>query len=195
MKIHVTYFYFLLLIALSSCASKVLPGHSSKAYNLDLNAYRPTYNQSDVKELEKTAAQEKNIPSSTPSAPSSTQSLTINKKLDTILDTMAQRNKAAKYIAGYRIQLYTGTKRNELEAAKLFVYQRFSDLNTYIAYNHPTYRLRVGDFATRLDVERYFNKLKDEYPTATIITDRVTLRDALKIMDNRAADKDEMSEP
>ncbi|MDQ1086568.1 SPOR domain-containing protein [Siphonobacter sp. SORGH_AS_1065] len=194
MKSSVKYLCFLLVITLSGCASKVLPSSSSKAYTLDLNTYRPTYNLSDVKEIEKTAAQEKNTPV-TPAIPVSTQPLNINKKLDTILDTMAQRNKAAKYIAGYRIQLYTGTKRNELEAAKLFIYQRFADLNTYIAYNHPTYRLRVGDFATRLDVERYFNKIKDDYPTATIITDRVTLRDALKIMDNRAADKDELYEP
>ncbi len=176
------------------CASKVIPGNSSRPYNLDLSSYRPTYSASDIREKEEKKISEKKETVTTPS-PASGESLTINKKLDTILDTMAQRNKAAKYVAGFRIQLYTGTKRNELETAKSFVYQSYSELNTYIAYNHPTYRLRVGDFATRLDAERYFNKLKDQYPTATIISDRVTLRDALRIMDSRRSDTFESSEP
>ncbi|MFT4032077.1 MAG: SPOR domain-containing protein [Siphonobacter sp.] len=161
---------------------------STKAYDLDLSSYRPTYAVSERKQvLEDTKVSAK--PAVTP--PASNQPLSINRRLDYVLDTLANRNKAVRYVAGYRIQLYTGTKRNEMDAAKIFIYQTYPELNTYIAYNHPTYRLRVGDFATRLDVERYFNKLKDQYPTATITSDRVTLRDALKIMDQRGQAEDQ----
>ncbi|OZI06167.1 sporulation protein [Siphonobacter sp. BAB-5385] len=178
---------------LTACSSKVVPtrsSNSSRPYDLDLASYRPRYELSEVK---KAPVEEKKKPVTPVTAPGSTQ--TINKKLDSTLDTLAQRNKGVRYLAGYRIQLYTGTKRADMEAAKLYVYQNYGELNTYIAYNHPTYRLRVGDFATRLDAERYFNKIRNEYPGSTLISDRVSLRDALKIIDNRVTDKDESTEP
>lgn len=178
---------------LTACSSKVVPTRSSNAskpYDLDLADYRPRYELSEVK---KAPLEEKKKPTTPVTASGSTQS--INKKLDLTLDTLAQRNKGVRYLAGYRIQLYTGTKRADMEAAKLYIYQNYGELNTYIAYNHPTYRLRVGDFATRLEAERYFNKIKNEYPGSTLISDRVSLRDALKIIDNRATDTSETNEP
>lgn len=195
MKPSTLLIFLVAMSLLTACSSKVVPTRSSNAskpYDLDLAAYRPRYEPSEVK---KAPLEEKKKPTTPVTAPGSSSTQSIHKKLDLMLDTLAQRNKGVRYLAGYRIQLYTGTKRADMETAKLYIYQNYGELNTYIAYNHPTYRLRVGDFATRLDAERYFHKIKNEYPGSTLISDRVSLRDALKIIDNRATDTNETDEP
>lgn len=179
---------FLLFVAgglLAACSPRPVPSSAAKDYDLDLAAFRPKYEPGSEKGTVPEEKVRKNA------QVMSDQPLFIQKKLDYSLDTMATRSRNARYIAGYKIQLYTGTSRSELDAAKVFVYQSYPELDTYVAYNHPTFRLRVGDFGTRLDVEKYLNKLKDDYPSATIVSDRVTVTGALKIMDSRAATKDE----
>lgn len=184
---------FLVLAAgLWGCSSKVSPtfgrGSGYQDYSMDLAKFRPTYEAPE----RKVVAVEKPV-DARPFSMKPTkadQPLHINRRLDLVLDTLATRNRSVRFVAGFRIQVYTGMKKNELDATKTQIYQEFPELNTYMAYNHPTYRLRVGDFATRMDVERYHNKLKDMYPRAVIVQERIAIKDAMKILARRGSKED-----
>ncbi|KAI9550008.1 putative thermostable carboxypeptidase 2-like [Daphnia sinensis] len=59
------------------------------------------------------------------------------------------------------------------EQAKFKV--RYPGYNTYISYVQPNYRLRVGDFRTKLEAEKFMNELKKNDNSSMMLKDKVTL--------------------
>jgi hypothetical protein len=166
----------------ASCAPKVAPSTSratASVFSEDLSAYRPRYTPAAPPA---TTSARPVTPEKRPVPVASTdQPLHVTRRLDMVLDTLAMRNKYVKHARGYRIQLYVGNSRQEADEVKIYVYQTFPELNVYMSYSAPTYRLRAGDFINRLDVERYFEALKAQYPNAMIQNDKVEIRKSLLI--------------
>lgn len=107
--------------------------------------------------------------------------LHINRRLDALLDTIALRNRTIRYAQGYRIQIYVGDERTEVDNAKRLTYQNFPELNPYLTYRQPTYRLKVGDFMRRLDAERYLAQIRQQFSSAILLPDKVDIRRSLAI--------------
>ncbi len=181
MKTTTGFFAMTGLALLSACAPKLAPTSTRAAtvVSEDLSAYRPRYS---VATAPNPAPKKPVSPvEKRPMAPAlaTDQPLHITRRLDMVLDTLAMRNRYVKHALGYRIQLYVGTSRQEADEVKIYVYQTFPELNVYMTYSAPTYRLRVGDFINRMDVERYFEALKVPYPNAMIQNDKVEIRKSL----------------
>ncbi len=107
--------------------------------------------------------------------------MTVNRQLDAVLDTLANRNRSIRYAPGYRVQIYVGTQRQKVEEAKLLIYQNFPELSPYLTYSQPTYTLKVGDFMRRMDADRYYSSIKQLIPSAQLQPDKVILRRSLLI--------------
>lgn len=104
----------------------------------------------------------------------------VNGQVDIALDSIAVRNKNVRYSSGYRIQVYVGNDRREVDEAKVFIYQNFSELNTYLTFSQPTYKLKAGDFTSRLDAERYFSSIKQRYSMAMIVPERIDIKKSMQ---------------
>ena len=64
-------------------------------------------------------------------------------------------------IYGYRVQI--GIFDNQESAERLRRSARSkADLNVYVEFDTPFYRVRVGDFTTKADAEKYVKILKDK---------------------------------
>lgn len=159
------------------------------SYDEDLSAVRPVYNMpssgkvSNVKRPNSTSSTTTS-PSRKPEAPrvvAPAEVLYVNKRLDVVMDTIAVKNKAVRYAPGFRIQVYVGNQRQEVDAAKLLIYQNFPELNPYLTYNQPTYRLKVGDFMHRIDAERYYASIRQLLPAAQLQPDKIEVRRSLSI--------------
>ncbi|MBA4851813.1 SPOR domain-containing protein [Emticicia sp. BO119] len=104
-----------------------------------------------------------------------------NKEVDKALDSMSIHNKNIRYSAGYRIQVYVGNERKEVDEARSYIYQNFPDLNVYLTFSQPTYRLKAGDFTSRMDAERYYNSIRQRYSMAMIVPERIDIRKSMQI--------------
>lgn len=97
----------------------------------------------------------------------------------TYLDSLIEKNKAFnaanKTIKGYRIQLFSGTERNNANAVKTKFLKLFPDQTAYLIYNQPYFKIRVGDFRTKIDAEIFYNKMKAEFGECIIISDNISL--------------------
>jgi len=139
----------------------------------DLSVVRPRYKD--------TTTPEANAPKKPEIKKITDQPMHINRQLDAVLDTIANKNRAIRFAAGYRIQIYVGNTRNEADAAKLYTYQTFPELNPYMSYSVPTYRIKVGDFMSRLDAERYLQQIRQQYGSAVILADKIDFRKSLQV--------------
>jgi hypothetical protein len=103
---------------------------------------------------------------------------------DALLDTLVQRdirqNKSQDGVEGYRIQLTAGSKREQVRQKKIDFQElnKFSDLEPYILYSPPYFKLRVGDFRTRLVAYRYLQKITSAttFKEAFIVRDRISIQ-------------------
>lgn len=176
---------FIFLVILSACSSKVvsskgssvnLGGKSShkkidKIYEDDLTQYLPKYKK--LNELADTL----NIPKGGEKKVFLSEGpMQVNKKLDAILDTIAIKNKSVRYANGFRIQIYVGNDRKAADDAKIYTYQTYPEIFPYLSYQQPIYKVKVGDFLNRMDAERYFVTIKEYFPSAMILPDRVEIK-------------------
>ncbi len=141
-------------------------------YDEDLSAVRPRYKESVTAETTKKTDVKRVL---------SDQPLHVNRKLDAVVDTIASKNRAVRFASGYRIQIYVGNTRKEADDARLYTYQTFPELNPYLVYTQPTYRVRIGDFMTRLEAERYLQEIRNRYESAVILAEKIELKKSLLV--------------
>jgi hypothetical protein len=195
MQRHILAYFVILSFLLSSCATsvKVTGGNNSgnttttttqlpakkndKVVNEDLSQYRPKYksfsSDPEIISTEKTTTMPSSVATDVP--------LHVNKRLDAILDTIAMHNKSIKFTNGFRIQIYVGNDRKAADDAKIYTYQKYPEIFPYLSYQQPIYKVKIGDFLNRMDAERYFADIKDLYPSAMILPDRVEIKKGMMV--------------
>jgi len=79
-------------------------------------------------------------------------------------------------VSGFRVQVFSGLERQQAYAEQSKFKVRFPANNTYISYIQPNYRVRVGDFRTRLEAEKFMNELKRYYSSMFIFSEMIILQ-------------------
>ena len=81
-------------------------------------------------------------------------------------------------IDGFRVQIFMELGNDALHNADS-VKERFSEkypeVPIYLVFGQPYYRLRIGDFRTRLEAENMYQQVKNEYRNAFVTADRIEL--------------------
>ena len=84
-------------------------------------------------------------------------------------------NSAHQSMPGYRLQLYFGSDRNHATEMKTEFQHLYPKINAYVVYQQPNFKLRVGDFKSRLEVVKFLKEIQTVYTTAFIVQDDVKL--------------------
>ncbi len=92
-----------------------------------------------------------------------------------LLNAHADKNKNAIYDQGYRIHIMSSINREEVYSEKGKMLASFIDVPFYIIYDQPYYKLRMGDYITKLEAIKQFNELIKVYPTSYIVKDEIRL--------------------
>lgn len=81
-------------------------------------------------------------------------------------------------IDGFRIQIFMESGNDAVEKANAAMAEfqlKYPDIPIYLVFGQPYYRLRVGDFRTRLEAEKTHRLLVKEYKKAFVTSDRIQL--------------------
>ena len=78
-------------------------------------------------------------------------------------------------IDGYRIQIFFAESRTIAQSQKANFIRSYSYHKAYIDYLAPNYRVRVGNFRTRLQAEYLKQQLVSIYPTCIVLKDKIEL--------------------
>ena len=189
MQRHNLAYFIILCLFLSSCASsvRISSGNTTtttqspspkndNTINEDLSQYRPIYKSANEPEIISTEKRTPITSSTVTDGP-----LHVNKRLDALLDTIAMHNKSIKFTNGFRIQIYVGNDRKAADDAKIFTYQTYPEIFPYLSFQQPIYKVKIGDFLNRMDAEKYFTDIKDLYPSAMILPDRVEIKKGMMV--------------
>lgn len=82
---------------------------------------------------------------------------------------------------GYRVQVYDDnnvrTAKSQAQERKAMIERRFPELQTYIQFNSPYWKVKVGDFRTHSEAEAAMEAIRTVFPSISsqlrIVRDRI----------------------
>lgn len=99
-------------------------------------------------------------------------------RLDRLLEKYVKINeeKCPDLVQGYRIQIYSSSgtgssQRAREERAKFLTF--YPNVSAYNDYDAPNFRVRVGDFRTKLEAEELKKQVSQEFPSCFIVPDYI----------------------
>ncbi len=75
---------------------------------------------------------------------------------------------------GYRIQVYAGTERDAAQKIKTEIAINYGE-QTYMIYESPYFKVRVGDFRSRMEAQQLFHTLKQKYTSILLVPGMINL--------------------
>jgi hypothetical protein len=84
-------------------------------------------------------------------------------------------------VQGFRIQVFASPSIDEAASMKNSV-EIMVDDSVYVVYDPPVYKVRIGNYLTRLDANKMLSFLLERgFPDAWVVADRVTQRKVMRI--------------
>jgi hypothetical protein len=80
----------------------------------------------------------------------------------------------SEMVQGFRVQVYSTTLIDRASSQKTELETMFPDEWFYLDYESPSYRIRAGNFLTRLDADRFARLMNEKgYADAWVVPERV----------------------
>ena len=93
-------------------------------------------------------------------------------RLHHLVDKHIKQNQKDMFIAGYRIQIYSGSgKRSEALRVKTLFMKQFPKVSTELVYNEPYFKVRVGTFRTKQEGYKLYKRITKYFPNAYFVID------------------------
>jgi len=97
-------------------------------------------------------------------------------KIDRLLDFYSAHKNSIEEAQGFRIQIMAGTSRDKAYKAQSNFNYSYPQFRSYLEYNSPYFKIRVGDFTDRLSAHRFLQQVKTKYPGSFMVDEVVQLR-------------------
>jgi len=92
--------------------------------------------------------------------------LLVKKQIQINEETTREARRVGK---GYRLLVINTNNRDEAAAAKTKVYTFFPELKSYLLYQAPYFKLKVGNFRDKKEAEDYQQRLLKYFPKGVFI--------------------------
>ena len=102
--------------------------------------------------------------------------ITEDIQIQNLLQKHIRLNPEVYVLKGYRIQIYFNSGYNAREEA-LRIKSEFEvlypQIPTYLTHQTPFFKIRVGNFRTRVDALRFIRQIENEYKGSWIVEDKI----------------------
>jgi len=85
-------------------------------------------------------------------------------------------NENNRTMQGYRIQLIQNTQRDKVFEKKAKFLNKFPDIKTYVGHKPPYFRLRAGDFESRLKAYPFYVQVLRSFSNASLVPDLINIQ-------------------
>lgn len=97
-------------------------------------------------------------------------------RVDTLMAKYILVNEFDPDIKGYRIEIFfesgNQSKNKAIDAKSEFV-NKFPEVPSYLTFQPPNYKVRVGDFRTKMEADKFLKEIETIYPSAFIVADKI----------------------
>ena len=105
----------------------------------------------------------------------------VNYQIEPEIEKVLTLHKASwlsvKKVTGYTIQLAAlsgNNSRTSTEAIKKTFLKSFPNIPCYLSYAEPNFRVRVGNFRTRIEAFKTLQDIQMQFPGAFVVKDKIS---------------------
>lgn len=99
-----------------------------------------------------------------------------DRQISELTDLYKVYNKKNDVTDGYRIQLLFSNDRQEAYNSKAKLYKDLPGEKCYVEYEQPYYKLRLGDYTTRMEAYDKLRTVITKYPGAFVVRAKVKIK-------------------
>jgi hypothetical protein len=101
-----------------------------------------------------------------------------DERITKLLNTKRTQDESEPTIEGYRIQIFfaSGNNSRKMVSDKRTEFLiRYPQIGAYEIWQSPNFKVRVGDFRTKLEAYKFYKEIKGEFPSSFIVKDNIAL--------------------
>lgn len=101
--------------------------------------------------------------------------ITQDSRIDTLMEKYKALDEKTPGMIGFRIQIYSGSgtnARKEAHQIEADFLRNFPDTKTYIIYNEPYFKTRVGNFRTKAEGYKLFKEISRYFPNCYYVIEQ-----------------------
>lgn len=90
--------------------------------------------------------------------------------------SVVETNATQDNFTGFRIKVYQSSDQSarfESESIKSRLESMFPSIPSYRSYSNPYFKVTFGDFRTRVEAEKMLRTVRESYPSATIVKEKM----------------------
>lgn len=76
-------------------------------------------------------------------------------------------------VRGFRVQIFAGSNRNQAFSEQTRFRGMYKDVDTYITYDEPNYRVKVGDFRSRSEANAFMRELRQYFSNVFVFSENI----------------------
>ncbi len=76
---------------------------------------------------------------------------------------------------GYRVQIHFGPEKAKAQDVRSKFMTEYHDIAAYLDYQQPYFKIRVGDFRTKLEAYKLLQLISIDFPGAFIVSDDIEM--------------------
>lgn len=96
--------------------------------------------------------------------------------LNFLLEKNLEKSDKTDKVSGFRIQIISSNSKSDVMKERDKVVKDFKHVKDYVIYDQPYYKLRMGDFRTRLEALKFLEEIAPLYPSAFLVKDEVKIK-------------------
>lgn len=95
--------------------------------------------------------------------------------IDSLIEADKIQAESDPTLQGYRIQLFADSDRKGAQDIRTKFLQLFPDIDAYLTYQQPYFKVRVGDFRTRIEAYALYKEMLQHFDKVLIVPDKINL--------------------
>lgn len=104
----------------------------------------------------------------------------VDPRIDSLMIQQTKINKKKDGVSGFRIQIKNTTTQKDANALRARFSRDFPELKSYLRYNAPYYKIRIGDYLTKLEAQKDLIEIKKKYRGSYPVPCPVSFEEVIK---------------
>lgn len=98
---------------------------------------------------------------------------------DTRINEILNTYKSSYSLSGYRIQIFSDNKKQPARDEKAKFLSLYTSVKAHEIYQQPYFKIRVGDFRTKLEAYKFQKEIQLQFPNCFIVRDEIDVEELI----------------